>query len=93
MLSELVLAIVLATFAAHRSRAARVLMIAYSAVGAFLMLFGTPHWWSPPLLGLSYMVCYVVQLALLVSTPMYQRSRPGWAPGQSPAPWLPVPRV
>jgi hypothetical protein len=92
-LAELVLAVVLAIFAARGSRAARVLMIAYSAAGALLMLFGTTHWWSPPLPRLWYMVCYVFQLALLVSTPMYQRSRPRWVPRRSSAPWLPVPRV
>jgi hypothetical protein len=92
-IAELVLAVVLAIFAARGSRVARVLMIAYSAVGCFLMLFGSTHWWSPPVPRLWYMVCYVVQIALLVSTPMYQRSRPRWAPGLSRAPWLPVPRA
>lgn len=39
------------------------------------------------------MICYVFQIALLVSTPMYLRTRPDPVPGRSRDPWLPVPRV
>jgi hypothetical protein len=91
--AELTLAVVLAIFAARGRRSARVLMIVYSAVGFFVVLFGSPQGWVPVLSRLSIMVCYVIQLALLVSTPMYERSRPGWVPGRPPARWLPVPRV
>jgi hypothetical protein len=92
-LIELGLAVVLAIFAAHGSRAARVLIVAYSAVACFLMLFGTTQGWSPPLPRLWHMVSYVAQIALVVSTPMYQRSRRGWTPGPPAGPWLPAPRV
>ena len=92
-IGELVVAVVLAILAARGSRAARVLMIAYSAFGCLLMLFGGSQVWVPILARLSGMVCYVFQIALLVSTPMYLRSRPDPVPGRSRAPWLPVPRV
>jgi hypothetical protein len=92
-IAELAVAVVLAILAARGSRLARFLMITYSAVGCFLMLFGSTHWWSPPLPRLLYMTCYTLQVALLISTPMYQRTRPGWTPGRSSGPWLPVPRV
>lgn len=92
-IAELALAVVLAIIAARGSRSARVLLIAYSAVGCFLMLFGSSHGWSPPLPRLLYMACYTLQIALLISTPMYQRTRPGWTPGRSSGPLLPVPRL
>ena len=91
--AELAAAVVLAILAARGSRSARVLMIIYSAFGCFVMLFGSTRQWSPPLPRLLYMACYIVQIALLISTPMYQRTRPGWTPGRSSGPWLPVPRV
>jgi hypothetical protein len=90
---ELAVAVVLAILSARGSRSARVLMIAYSAVGCFVLLFGSTHGWSAPLPRLLYMACYALEIALLMSTPMYQRSRPGWTPGRSSGPWLPVPRV
>jgi hypothetical protein len=68
-------------------------MIIYSAFGCFAMLFANPHVWSPPLPRLLYMAAYAVQIGLLVSTPMYERTRPGWIPGPSSGPWLPVPRL
>jgi hypothetical protein len=80
-LAELVIAAALAMCAAHGSRPARALMITYSALGVLATTFGSTHWWSPPLPRLLNMVCYMLQIALLVSTPMYQRTRPGWAPG------------
>lgn len=91
--SELVAAVVLAILAARGSRAARVLMIVYSAFGCFVMLFGSSQVWAPILPRLSNMVCYVFQIALLISTPMYLQSRPDPVPGRWRAPWLPVPRV
>lgn len=92
-IAELVVAVVLAIFAARGSRAARVLMIAYSAFGCFVMLFGRSQVWVPVIPRLSNMVCYVFQIALLISTPMYLQSRPEPVPGRSRPPWLPVPRV
>ena len=92
-LAELAVAVVLAILAARGSRPARVLMITYSGFGCFVMLFGSSHGWSPPLPRLLHMACYALQIALLVSTPMYQRTRAWWAPGRPSGPWLPVPRV
>jgi hypothetical protein len=91
--AQLALAVVLAILAARGNRWARALMISYSAAACFLMLFGSTHGWSPPLPRLLYMACYTLQIVLLISTPMYQRSRPGWTPGESSGPWLPVPRL
>jgi hypothetical protein len=91
--AELAVAVVLAVLAARGSRPARVLMIVYSSVGCFVMLFGSMPGWSAPLPRLLYMACYVFQIALLISTPMYQRTRPTWTPGRSSGPWLPVPRL
>lgn len=91
--AELVVAVVLAVFAARGSRAVRVMMIAYSAFGCWVMLFGSSPVWTPILPRLLYMICYVFQIALLVSTPMYLRTRPDPVPLRSRDPWLPVPRV
>ena len=89
---ELLIAVVLATFAAHGNRAARVLMITYSCLGVFLVLFGSAHGSLAASTRLVYLACYMLQVALLVSAPMYQRTRPGWALGRSQlAPWLPRP--
>jgi hypothetical protein len=90
---QLAIAVVLAILAARGSRVARMLMIIYSAFGCFLMLFGSTRGWSPPLPRLADMLCYTLQIVLLISTPMYERTRPGWMPGRSSGPWLPVPRV
>ena len=91
---ELLIAVVLAMFAARGSRAARVLMITYSCLGVFLLLFGTAHGSLAASSRLVYLACYMLQVALLVSAPMYQRTRPGWAPGGSQlTPWLPRPPV
>jgi hypothetical protein len=90
---ELVVAVVLAGLVLSGSRAARVAMIAYSLAGCFLMLFGSTRGWSPPWPRLENMACYVLQLALLLSTPIYDRTRPDRPTGQSTDPWLPVPRA
>lgn len=90
---ELAVAVVLATLAARGSRLARVLLIAYSASGCLLMLFGSTPGWSAPLPRLAYMACYTAQIVLLISTPMYQRTRPGRTQGQFSGPWLPLPRI
>jgi len=93
-LAELVIAAALAMCAAHGSRAARALMITYGALGILATIFGSTHWWSPPLPRLLNMAYYMLQIALLVSTPMYQRTRPGWAPGGSrPTALLPSPPI
>lgn len=92
-IAEVVVAAALAILAARGSRAARLLMIAYTATGCFVMLFGSSQGWVPIFPRVLYMACYVFQIALLISTPMYERSRPGPVVRRSPAPWLPVPRV
>ena len=95
-LTQLAIAVVLAVAAARGSRAARVLMITYSALGVLINLFGSTHWWSPPVPRLLCMVCFMLEIALLASTPMYDRTRPGRAPppGQfRGSPWLPRPPV
>jgi len=92
-IAELALATALATLAVRGSRAARVLMITYSALGCFVMLFGSTHGWSPLLPRLLDMACYTLQIVLLISTPMFQRTRAEWMPGRSSGPCLPIPRV
>ena len=88
---QLAVVVVLAWLAARGSRAARVLLIAGSMAGVVAMLF----WWStePSIARVGYFACYAAQVCLLVSTPMYQRTRPGWSPEPVPAArFLPVPR-
>lgn len=97
---EIAIGVLLAVLATQGSRAARVLMITYSAAGVFIVLFSSTHWWSTaPSPRLSALVCVLVQIGLLVSSPMFQRTRPGWSPGQfqpgqfPPAQFLPAPRM
>jgi hypothetical protein len=90
---EVLIAIVLGIFAAFGIRAARILMITYSTLGIPIAIFGSTHGPESPWPRLLYVGCYTLQIALLVSTPMYQRTRPGRMRGRWPGPWLPVPRV
>jgi hypothetical protein len=93
-LPELLIAVVLAMLAAHGSRAARVLMITYSCVGVFIVIFGSAYGSLATSSRLAYMAGCMLEIALLASGPMYQRTRPEWAPGQSQlTPWLPAPRI
>jgi hypothetical protein len=88
--------VVLAWLAASGSRAARVLLLAGSAAGVVITLFGSTSSWSTAASAarVGYLACYAVQICLLMSFPMYQRTRPGWSPGQiPPARLLPVPRL
>jgi hypothetical protein len=89
---QFAVAVVLAWLTARGSRVARVLLIAESVAGVVAMLF----WWStePSVARVGYFACYAAQVCLLVSTPMYQRTRPGWSPEWIPAArFLPVPRL
>jgi hypothetical protein len=93
---EFVIAVVLAVLAARGSRAARVLMITFSILGVLTMLFGSTSWWSTGAVAsrAEYFVCYLVQICLLLSTPMYQRTRAGWSPAwRPPTQFLPAPRL
>lgn len=86
----------LAWFAARGSRAARVLLIATSLAGAVIGLFGSTSSWSTgtSVARVGLFACCAAQICLLVSTPMYQRTRPGWPPEQVPSGrFLPVPRL
>jgi len=93
---DVIVAILLAVFASRGSRVARVLMITYSVIGVLVMLIGSTSWWSTqaPALRFEYFVCYLIQICLLVSTPMYERTRPGWSPHRfPPTQFLPAPRI
>jgi hypothetical protein len=89
-------AVCLAYLACQGRRAARVLMIAYSMVGVIVMLIGSTSSWQPDAatIRLGAFACYLAQICLLVSAPMYQRTRPSWSPGRLPSRrFLPAPRV
>jgi len=93
---NVIVAILLAVFASRGSRVARALMITYSVIGVLAMLIGSTSWWSTqaPALRFEYFVCYLLQICLLVSTPMYERTRPGWSPHRfPPTQFLPAPRI
>lgn len=93
---EVVVAIFLAWLACRGSRAARVLLIAYSILGVFIVLFGSTSSSSPDAAAvrLGLFACCLAQVCLLVSAPMYERTRSGWRPGRlPPAQFLPAPRV
>lgn len=93
---QVLVAIILAIFAARGSRAARVAMITYSLAGVLAVFFGAADVGAskPPGALLLTLACFLAQIALLVSTPMYQRTRSGWAPGQFHGdPFLPQPRL
>jgi hypothetical protein len=87
------IAVLLAALAARGSRSARVLMITYSAFGAFAVFASSTYWGASEPLAASFvtLTCVVVQLGLLVSAPMYERTRPGWVSDQLQAdrlwPW------
>lgn len=93
---QIIIAVVLAALAAKGSRAARVLMITYSIVGVAAVFFGGTHSGVSKPLGsfLLAMACVLAQIGLLVSSPMYQRTRPGWSRGQVHGdPFLPWPKL
>jgi hypothetical protein len=93
---EIVVAIFLAWLACRGSRAARVLLIAYSILGVLIALFGSASSWSPDAAAvrLGFLALYVAQVCLLVSAPMYERTRPGWSPGRrAQTQFLPAPRI
>lgn len=94
---EVALGVMLAVLVTRGSRAARITLILYSAAGVGALLFGShgsPA--GPPWARLWYMACYLLQIGLLVSTPVFQRTRPGWPAERfarySSAPFLPAPR-
>src|SRR5215469_15340743 len=91
---QIVVAVLLAVFAAGGSRSARVLMITYSLLGVVATFFGSAHLGPSKPLGaiLLALTCFVAEIGLLVSTPMYQRTRPGGSPDQVQGdPFLPPP--
>jgi hypothetical protein len=93
---QIAIAVLLAVLAARGSRMARGLMITFSVLGAFAEFVGITHWGASEPLAASSLVltCILAQIGLLVSTPMYERTRPGWSPGQpQAAPFLPQPKV
>jgi hypothetical protein len=92
---EFVVAMCLAWLACRGSRAARVLLIAYSILGVFIVLFGSTSSWSPDAAAvrLSLFACCLAQVCLLVSAPMYERTGPGRLHRLPPTQFLPAPRV
>ena len=92
---QIIIAVVLAVLAVRGSRVARALMITYSFIVVLAMLStSTLSSAGAVALRLEFFLCYLVQVLLLVSTPMYQRTRPGSSPDQRPAtPFLPAPRM
>jgi hypothetical protein len=93
---QVLVAVCLAYLACRGRRAARVLMIAYSMVGVLIMLFGSTSSWQPDpaAVRLGPFACYLAQVCLLVSAPMYERTRPSWSPARFPSSrFLPAPRV
>jgi hypothetical protein len=93
---QIAIAVFLAVLAARGIRPARVLMISYSILGAFSVFYGSTHWGASKPFAASFLAlgCALAQLGLLVSSPMYQRSRPGWSAAQvRSSPFLPRPRL
>jgi hypothetical protein len=91
---EIIIAVVLAVLAVRGSRAARVLMITYSLFGVLAMLSPSTLSSAGVVARLEVFICCVVQVLLLVSTPMYQRTRPGSSQDERWAtPFLLAPRI
>lgn len=93
---EVLVAMCLAWLACRGSRAARVLLIAYSIFGVFIVLFGSTSSWSPDAAAvrLGLFACCLAQVCLLVSAPMYERTSPARSPDRlPPTQFLPAPRV
>jgi hypothetical protein len=91
---QVIVAVVLAVLAVRGSRVARVLMIAYSILGVSVMIAGGPSSWSTEASALRFaaLICYLAQICLLVSAPMYQRTRPGRSfDSRQPAQFLSAP--
>jgi hypothetical protein len=76
---QIIAAPVLAVLALRGSRVARVLMITYSLVGVWAALSANPSMWSAGAAALRFglLACCLTQVCLLVSTPVYQRTRSG----------------
>lgn len=92
---ELAIVIVLAVLAARGSATARMTLIIANVAGAFVLVAGNSQAAATSavvLTRLGDLACVMLQIALLVSSPMFQRTRPGWSPGRfEPAPWWPAP--
>ncbi len=93
---QLVIVVLLAVLAAHGSRVARGILIISGVLGVFAVLFaGAHHWPVAPSDRLWQLLCYLLQVGLLVSAPMYERTTPGLRSAQSgqgrflplPPPW------
>ena len=71
-------------------------MITYSIVGVLAVFFGSAHLGPAKPLGtiLLALTCMLAQIGLLVSSPMYQRTRPGESADQAQGdPFLPWPKM
>lgn len=93
---QIVVAVLLAVFAARGSRSSRVVMITYSIFGVLATFFGSANLGPSKPLGaiLLALTCFLAEIGLLVSTPMYQRTRPGGSPDQvRDDPFLPWPKL
>jgi hypothetical protein len=93
---QILVAILLAIFAAKGSRAARVVMITYSIAAALGVFFGGAQVEPPKALGavLLTLTCILAQIGLLVSSPMYHRTRPGASSDEAQdLPFLPWPKL
>jgi hypothetical protein len=93
---QILVAIVLAIFAVRGSRVARVVMITYSILGVLAVFFGSAHLGPAKPLGaiLLALTGMLAQIGLLVSSPMYHRTRPdGYPSADQGDPFLPWPKV
>jgi hypothetical protein len=93
---EIIIAVVLAVLAVRGNRVARFLMITCSLIGVLAMMLATSTSSSTGAVAsrVEYFLCYLVQVLLLVSTPMYQRTRTASSSDRRPpAPFLPLPRI
>src|SRR5215475_9519898 len=95
-LPQIAIAVVLAVLAARGSGWARFLMLIYSVRGVLALFYSSTHWGpsEPIAASLLVLACALVEVALLVSWPMYDRTRPRRSAGQSSSSqFLPRPRL
>lgn len=70
-------------------------MITYGILSASAVFYAATLWGAsePFATSLRILTCALVQIGLLVSAPVYERTRPGWSPGQYTGEFLCWPRL